>query len=151
MGNIFNEDFQDFIQSLNDYDVRYILVGGYSVILHGYQRTTGDMDVWIDRTAENYDKLKLAFLSFGMPVFDMTKENFLNHAEWDLFRFGKPPVSIDVMVKVKGLDFEECYNNAVIFEENGVQIKTIHLTNLVAAKKAAGRAKDINDLENLIP
>ncbi len=151
MGNIFNEDFQDFIRCLNDYDVRYILVGGYSVILHGYHRTTGDMDIWVDRKPENYDKLKMAFLNFGMQVFDMTKENFLNHPEWDLFKFGKPPVSIDIMVKVKGLDFEECYNNAVIFEENDVQIKTIHLTNLLAAKKAAGRAKDINDLENLIP
>jgi hypothetical protein len=81
----------------------------------------------------------------------MTRENFLNHSEWDLFRFGKPPVSIDIMIKVKGLDFEECYNNAVIFEENGIQVKTIHLSNLLTAKKASGRAKDINDLENLIP
>ena len=48
--NIFNQDFQDFILSLNQAKVRYLLVGGYSVVLHGYQRTTGDMDIWVDRT-----------------------------------------------------------------------------------------------------
>ena len=67
MGNIFKEDFRDFIQCLNNCDVRYILVGGFSVILHGYARTTGDMDVWVDRTLENYNRIKLAFLHFGMP------------------------------------------------------------------------------------
>ena len=61
MGNIFNSDFRDLIASLDTIDVRYILVGGYSVILHGYSRTTGDMDLWVERTAENYFKIKNAF------------------------------------------------------------------------------------------
>jgi len=150
MGNIFNDDFKDFIQHLNDQDVRYILVGGYSVILHGYSRTTGDMDIWVDRTSENYKKIKLAFLGFGMPVFDMTEDNFLNHPEWEVFTFGKPPSSIDIMIKVKGLDFNESYDQAVYFEEDGLQIRTIHFNNLINAKKASGRSKDLNDLENLI-
>ncbi len=151
MGNIFNEDFRDFIREFNSYNVKYILVGGYSVILHGYSRTTGDMDIWVDRTPENYNKIKLAFLNFGMPVFDMTEENFLNHPDWEVFKFGKPPASIDVMIKVKGLEFDECYNNAVFFEEDGLQIRTIQINNLIEAKKASGRPKDLNDLENLIP
>ena len=150
MGNIFNDDFKDFIQHLNDQDVRYILVGDYSVILHGYSRTTGDMDIWVDRTSENYKKIKLAFLGFGMPVFDMTEDNFLNHPEWEVFTFGKPPSSIDIMIKVKGLDFNESYDQAVYFEEDGLQIRTIHFNNLINAKKASGRSKDLNDLENLI-
>ena len=57
MGNIFNSDFRDFIAALNNNQVRYILVGGYSVILHGYSRTTGDMDLWVERTKENYLKI----------------------------------------------------------------------------------------------
>jgi hypothetical protein len=151
MGNIFKEDFRDFIQCLNDCDVRYILVGGFSVILHGYTRTTGDMDIWVDRTLENYNRIKLAFLHFGMPVFDMTEEKFLNHPNWDVFRFGRPPSAIDLMIRVKGLDFDECYDNSIFFNEDGLQIRTIHRTDLIAAKKATGRAKDINDLENLNP
>lgn len=107
------------------------------------------MDIWVDRTLENYHKIKLAFLNFGMPVFDMTEENFLSHPENDVFTFGTPPSSIDIMIKVKGLDFNECYSSAVFFEEDGLQIRTIHRNNLISAKKASGRAKDINDLENL--
>lgn len=151
MGNIFNDDFRDFIRSLNKCDVKYILIGGYSVILHGYTRTTGDMDIWVERTAENYSRLKAAFHDFGMPVFDMTENVFLNHPTWDVFTYGSPPSSIDIMVKVKGLIFEECYTNAIYFEEDGLPIKTIFIQDLINAKKASGRAKDINDLENLMP
>jgi len=53
MGNIFNEDFRDFIDALNKAEVKYILVGGFSVILHGYSRTTSDMDIWVERNLEN--------------------------------------------------------------------------------------------------
>ncbi|HEY4195173.1 MAG TPA: DUF6036 family nucleotidyltransferase [Mucilaginibacter sp.] len=151
MGNIFNEDFRDFIRQFNSYNVRYVLIGGYSVILHGYSRTTGDMDILVDRTPENYNRIKLAFLHFGMPVFDMTEENFLNHPQWEVFKFGKPPSSIDVMIKVKGLSFEECYNDSVFFEEEELQIRTINFNKLISAKRASGRSKDLNDLENLLP
>jgi hypothetical protein len=151
MGNIFNEDFRDFIHFFNECDVKYILVGGYSVILHGYSRTTGDMDLWVERTAENYQKIDTAFLSFGMPVFDMTEDAFLNNKNFDVFTFGNPPSSIDIMVAVKGLNFEECFSNAIYFEEDGLQIRTIFINDLINAKKASGRSKDLNDLENLIP
>lgn len=151
MGNIFNEDFRDFIQSLNGNGVKYILVGGYSVILHGYSRTTGDMDIWIERAAENYKKIAAAFLEFGMRVFDMTHDAFLNNKATDVFSFGRPPSSIDIMVEVKGMNFDDCYKQAVYFEEEGLTIRTIFLNDLINAKKASGRAKDIDDLENLAP
>ncbi len=77
MANIFNDDFRDFIESFNQHDVEYILVGGMAVILNGYIRTTGDMDVWVKKTAENYQRIVSAFRHFSMPVFDMTKEGFL--------------------------------------------------------------------------
>jgi len=149
MGNIFNDDFRDFIAALNHNKVRYILVGGFSVILHGYARTTGDMDIWVDRTPENYIRLKKAFGEFGMSVFDMTEQNFLHHTQWDVFTFGTPPVAIDIMVKVKGLDFNTCFDNAVVFEDGNLVIRTIHKNNLIQAKQSSGRPKDLNDLENL--
>jgi len=151
MGNIFNDDFRDFIDCFNKSNVKYILVGGYSVILHGYSRTTGDMDIWVERTRENYNNIKNAFLHFGMPVFDMTEDVFLNNQDLDVFVFGKPPSSIDIMVNVKGLNFDDCYKNAVYFEEDGLMIRTIYITDLINAKKASGRFKDMNDLENLNP
>lgn len=149
MGNIFNEDFRDFLSCFNRQEVRYILIGGFSVILHGHSRTTGDMDIWVDRTSDNYIKIKSAFLEFGMPVFDMTEENFLHHQNWDVFTFGLPPSAIDVMIKVKGLDFEACFQNSQMFEEDGLRIRTIHLNDLKTAKKASARPKDLDDLQNL--
>jgi hypothetical protein len=149
MGNIFNDDFRDFLKALNNQNVRYMLVGGFSVILHGYSRTTGDMDIWVERTSENYLHLKNAFEEFGMPVFDMTEQNFLHHPAWDVFTFGRPPVAIDIMVKVKGLDFDQSYQNSVVFEDDDLFIRTIHKDNLITAKKSAGRNKDLDDLENI--
>jgi hypothetical protein len=84
-----------------------------------------------------------------MPVFDMTEDNFLSHPNWDVFTFGIPPVAIDVMVKVKGLDFEQCFQKSVVFEDDGLKIRTIHKDNLIEAKKASGRSKDLDDLENI--
>ena len=150
MGNIFNPDFRDFISSLNNHGVKYILVGGYSVILHGYSRTTGDMDLWVERTEENYLNIKSAFENFGMPVFDMTKDNFLHHPIWDVFTFGIPPVAIDLMIKLEGFNFQEVYERAVIFNDDGLEIKVIHKNDLIEAKQKAGRSKDLNDLENLL-
>ena len=149
MANIFHEDFRDFLNALNKADVRYILVGGYSVVLHGYSRTTGDMDIWMERTSENYNRIIKAFQIFGMPLFDMTESNFLSHPIWDVFTFGTPPVAIDIMVKIEGLNFEDVFQKAVYFEDDDLKIRTINRNDLIAAKKIAGRAKDINDLENL--
>ena len=149
MSNIFNDDFRDFINELNIAEVKYILVGGFAVILNGYSRSTGDMDIWVDRTSENYKKIKLAFHNFEMPVFDMTEDNFLNHPIWDVFTFGVPPCAIDVMVNMKGLAFNDCYETAVNFEDEGIFIRTLFLDQLIQAKTAAARPKDFDDIENL--
>ena len=149
MGNIFNSDFRDFIAALNNNQVRYILVGGYSVILHGYSRTTGDMDLWVERSKDNYLKIKNAFEEFGMPFFDMTEENFLHHPNWDVFTFGVPPVAIDLMIGIEGFNFQEVFDRSIIFKDDELNIRVIHKNDLIAAKRKAGRSKDLDDLENL--
>jgi predicted nucleotidyltransferase len=149
MGNIFYDDFREFIQALNDNNVEYLLVGGYSVIYHGYARTTGDMDIWVNRTEANYKKIVIAFKQFKMPLFDMNEDNFLNHKTWDVFSYGTPPVCIDILVKVKGLQFDECYGVADVFEDDGLKIRTINYNHLLIAKKSSNRPKDIDDINNL--
>ena len=149
MGNIFNEDFTDFLNEINNNRVDYILVGGYSVIIHGYNRTTGDMDIWVRKTLDNYTKLVAAFQEFKMPVFDMSEINFLNNQEMDVFSFGRPPVSIDIMTAVKGVDFEESFSQAILAEVDEITVRVIHMNQLVQAKKAASRFKDLDDLDNL--
>jgi len=150
MGNLFNVDFQDFLRALRKYEVRYVLVGGYSVILHGYSRTTGDLDLWVEKSAENYERLVLAFRYFGMPTFDMTAHNFLHNPAMDVFTFGRPPVAIDIITELKGLDFAEAYLAANDVEHDGIVVRLIRYEHLLQAKKAAGRPRDQNDLENLI-
>ena len=149
MGNIFYQDFRDFIKTFNDNNVDYILIGGYSVILHGYSRTTGDMDIWVRRDTANYIKIEKAFHQFGLPLFDMTENNFLNHPIWDVFSFGTPPVCIDIMVKVKGLEFEECYNQSQLFKDDDLEVRVINYNHLIKAKTEANRPKDIDDINNL--
>ena len=149
MGNIFNQAFQDFIRALNEAKVRYVLVGGYAVILHGYNRTTGDLDIWLERTEENYTRLVSAFRIFNMPVFDMSLENFLNTSQYDVFTFGVPPVSIDIMLNVKGLDFKDALSLAEWKVIDDVNVNLIDLQSLIKAKKASGRHRDLDDIENI--
>ncbi len=150
--NIFNIDFQDFIEALNSADVKYILVGGYSVILHGYSRTTGDLDIWVEKTEDNYKAILIAFRRFGMPVFDMTLSNFIDNNNLNVFTFGRPPVAIDVITHVDGLEFNNAYQKAIDYEvdnQSKTKVKLIHLQDLINTKKATGRARDFNDIENL--
>lgn len=149
MEKILNKDFREFIQSFEKNNVEYILVGGFAVILHGYPRTTGDIDLWVNRTEDNYKKIEFAFLDFGMPLFDMTQDNFLHHKYWDVFTFGKSPVAIDIMVKVKGLEFETSFKNAVFFKDEDLNLRTLSKDDLIKAKLAVKRGKDLDDLENL--
>ena len=149
MGNIFNQDFREFIQALNNNHVKYILVGGYSVILHGHSRTTGDLDLWVEKSKNNYQLLVQAFADFGMSVFDMTESNFLNNLNFDVFTYGRPPVSIDIITSLKGCNFDDTYANALIIQIEDIDIRLIHLNDLIRAKKAANRPKDNDDIEHL--
>jgi predicted nucleotidyltransferase len=149
MSNLFNDDFRDFITSLNENDVEYLLVGGYAVIYHGYRRSTGDMDIWVHRTHSNYLKLTKAFAQFGLPTYDMTADNFLDGNKVDVFSFGRPPVSIDIITNLKGVEFEEAFTRSIFFDDDGLKTRVIHLNNLIQAKTASGRHKDLDDIEKL--
>jgi hypothetical protein len=149
MGNIFNQDFQDFIKALEQNKVKYVLVGDYSVILHGYSRTTGDLDIWVEKTKENFQLLTNAFLAFGMSMFDMTENNFLHNPNFDVFTFGRPPVSIDIITQLKGCIFENVYQNSSIVEVDNLLVRLIHINDLLQAKKSANRPKDNDDIQHL--
>ena len=107
MGNIFNPDFQEFLLALNKNEVKYVLVGGYSVIYHGFPRTTGDIDLFVEVSKNNYDKLAQAFEQFQMPLFDMTEESFLYQAHINVYTFGRPPVCIEILKEIGLFDLEK--------------------------------------------
>ncbi len=93
MHNIFESDFNDFIFALNLSKTEYVVVGGYAVLLHGYYRTTQDLDIWVNKTSANHLKLSKAFEIFGMLLFDMTLENFMSE-KFDVFSMGRSPKGI---------------------------------------------------------
>jgi len=149
MGYIFNPDFQEFLLALNKNEVNYVLVGGYSVIYHGFPRTTGDLDIFVEVSKSNYQKLVQAFEQFQMPIFDMTEDSFLHQTTINVYTFGKPPVCIEILKEITGFTFQEINNNALntVFEE--IPMKVIHRNDLKRNKQMIGRSKDLNDLENL--
>jgi predicted nucleotidyltransferase len=146
--NLFNEDFIDFLNYLNKNKVSYILVGGYAVVIRGYSRTTGDIDIWVEKNQENYLKLNKALVSFGLPSNAITLDSFLS-PEFDVFSIGKPPFAIEIMTAVKGLDYKQAFDTSTMETIDGIEIRVVHLNQLRQAKAAAGRHKDLNDLENL--
>lgn len=143
-----HEDFQDILNIFNEHKVRYIIVGGYAVIHHGYNRNTGDLDIWVDQTEENFELLKDAFSEFGLPTDAIQKEEFLNN-EMDVYTFGRPPVCIEILTRVKGLQFADTYKQAITVQINNVAVVMIDIRDLIAAKRAAGRYKDLDDIEHL--
>jgi hypothetical protein len=147
--DLLNQDFVEFLCSLHQQDVECILVGGYAVALHGYLRTTGDLDLWVRPTPENYRKLRRAFAQFGLPTDAISETAFVFSKDHDVFTFGRPPVAIDILTKVKGLDFEEAYQLAEILRVDNAPLRLLTLQHLKTAKKSAGRHKDLDDLEHL--
>lgn len=147
MANLFNDDFIDFLRAFNNQKVEHLLVGGYAVILHGYTRSTADMDVWVKRTSENYHRIKKAFIEFGAPIF--SEIDFLGDSK-DVWALGREPSKIEIMSQVKGLDFSESLAlcNKVKLED--FEVPYIHLNHLIKAKQAAGRFKDLADIEQLM-
>jgi len=146
MADLFNEDFLDFINALNKAEVEYILVGGYAVILHGYARSTADMDVWVNKTPVNYYKLKKAFQEFGSPIF--SERDFIE-SDLDVWGIGREPNRIEILNQLRGVTFEEAYPFCKIFIQDKIEVKYIHINHLIKAKQAAGRFKDKNDIDQL--
>ena len=142
-----NQDFKEFIQSLNDNAVRYLLVGGYAVALHGYPRYTKDLDVWVDGTAENATNILKALRQFGFGSLDLKEADFT--APDQVIQLGYPPNRIDLLTSLSGVEFSECYPSHVIAKIDGVSASFIDLENLKKNKKATGRHQDLADIENL--
>ena len=142
-----NQDFKEFIQSLNDNHVRYLVIGGYAVALHGYPRYTKDMDVWIHMSPDNAANMVRALEQFGFGSLNLQAADFLVPDQ--IIQLGYPPNRIDLITTPPGIDFEACYASRVEVAIENVTVNFIDLENLKKSKQAAGRLQDLADLENL--
>jgi len=144
---MFNQDFKEFIESLNANLVRYLIVGGYAVALHGHPRYTKDLDVWVECSRENAQALIRALAQFGMGSLGLSEEDFLNPDQ--VVQLGNPPNRIDILTSISGVEFSECYARRVEILLDGANVNFIDLEHLKQNKKASGRFQDLADLESL--
>lgn len=138
-------EFREFLALLNDHNVQYLLVGGYAVGFHGYVRYTKDLDIWVAISPENAANLADAIEAFaGSPV---DAERFLS--EKTLFRIGVPPIRIEVITQIDGVEFEQCYAQRDHRPLGDLTINVISLDDLRRNKHASARPQDLADLDNL--
>ncbi len=140
-------DFKEFLKLLNDHQVEYLLIGGYAVAYHGYPRATADMDIWIKVNPENAQKMESVLNQFGFRQSEISEQLFLTTGK--IIRLGVPPIRIEIATSISGIEFEKAYEERIEEEFDGVPVKIIDLIHLKANKKAAGRHKDLDDLQNL--
>jgi hypothetical protein len=140
-------DFKEFLSLLNANSVEYLIIGGYAVGYHGYPRATNDIDIWIAIHPENAHRMVKALREFGFNTPELSPELFLK--EQQIVRMGVPPMRIEVTTGISGVSFDECYAERVVDTLDGMEVNLISLHHLKTNKKASGRHKDLNDLENL--
>ena len=107
MANIFNNDFREFLQALNQQKVNYLLVGGYAVNAYGYSRFTGDLDIWIRISKENAKKMMKVVTEYPAPSGLFNEDDFLVDQPLAGNFFGKPPLRIDILNNIEGVNFED--------------------------------------------
>lgn len=140
-------DFKEFFRWFEEHGVEYLLVGGYAVGYHGYPRATMDLDVWIAATAENAGRVVAALTDFGFGG-DMLNESMFVVPD-QIIRMGLPPMRIEILTSIDGVEFAEAYRQRIDDELDGVPVRLISLHHLKQNKRAAGRPKDLADLAEL--
>jgi hypothetical protein len=141
--------FKQFISCLTTYHVEYMLVGGYAVILNGYVRGTGNMDVWVNPTVENRNKLILALINFGYQ-----------QEELEVIKQGDPLNSMRGMIEIESfhidiltlfdkVKFEDAIQQSSKFKIEDTEVSVINFEDLIATKIFSDRLKDKTDIEQL--
>jgi hypothetical protein len=146
--DVLDEGVLRFWELMNQQNVRYIMVGGFAVNLHGYARTTADMDVWIEDTPGNRRQLGFVLAGLGYPGLDM--EHFQFVPGWGSINIG-PGIQLDMMTEMKGVkaSFAECLAIASLADIEGLMVPFLHINQLIANKKAVNRPKDQLDVAAL--
>ena len=142
-----NADYADMLKGLNKAGVDYMLVCGWAVNMYGYIRATVDLDIWILADADNAKKVYAAVAEFGTPVSQMKPEEFAEYGM--IFQIGVAPCRVDIISKISGVSYADAVTRAVPKTIDGIPVRIISLEDLIANKKASGRAKDLADVEVL--
>jgi hypothetical protein len=127
--------------------VRFLVVGGYAVMKYSEPRFTKDLDLWIAVDATNAGAVFAALKEFGAPLSGLTAEDF--RQEGQVYQMGRPPLRVDILMSVDGVDFEAAWAKRLITRIAGTEVPFMAKDDLIRSKRAAGRPQDLMDLQNL--
>jgi len=142
-----NQDFLDLLRAFIDREVRFLIVGAYALAVHGRPRATGDLDLWVDPTPDNAARIMEALEAFGAPLQQVTADDFSRPGV--VFQMGLPPLRIDVLTALSGLTFAEAWPGRIQAAFGPLTVDVIGRDAFIKNKRAAGRARDLGDIEAL--
>ncbi len=144
---MFSQDFREFIELLIKNKAEYLVVGGYAVGIHGHPRYTGDLDIWLNATPLNAERILRSVNEFGFASFKLTQEDFTKPG--NVIQLGYPPLRIDLLTEIDGVTFEECFSNRKEVIIDDLTVNFIGYEDLLKNKKESGRPRDIDDIDHL--
>ena len=141
-----DRDLKDLLSALNGHGVRYVVVGSYALAVHAQPRATGDLDVLIDRSPDNAQRVFAALAEFGAPLGGCTPKDFEDVDS--IFQMGVSPIRVDILKRIEALDFETVWAASVPWTiDEEVPARYISEEHFVANKLAVGRLQDLADVE----
>ena len=141
-------DLKEFIELLNSHGVEYIIVGGHAVAFHGHPRFTGDIDFFVRITPENAQRLLAVLGDFGFGGVGITERDLLEPKR--IVQLGHPPNRIDLLTSISGVYFDSAWESRIESTMDDQPVMIIGWNDLLRNKKAAGRRKDLADVEKLL-
>ena len=142
-----NNDYKDILLALSNRKAKFLLVGAYAMAVHGYPRSTMDIDLWIMPDPENALLVLQALEDFGAPVEGLSQNDL--QKEGIIFQIGVAPRRIDILTSVDGLNFKEAFANSQTIEIDGIPVQVLSTIDLIKNKRSTGRTKDLADAESL--
>lgn len=147
--NLFTELHQQLIRKLIESGVDFIIIGGYSVIFHGYKRTTGDIDIWLKPDNENKQKLLPVLKYFNFDDSEISQVRNLDFTRHLVFSIGDEPEKMDFLTHINLVKYSDADDHKILADIDGLMIPFLHLNDLVLSKMNTGRQKDKADIEML--
>jgi len=139
-----NQDFRDLLAEFNACGVEYLVVGAHALAAHGFVRATKDLDVWVRPSTANAPRVLAALSAFGAPLHDLTDSDLATPGT--VFQIGVPPIRIDIITSVDGLDFEEAWAGRIQAPFADQTVALLSREDLIRNKRASGREQDLLDV-----
>ena len=139
------QDFRDLLSVLNAGGVEYIVVGAHALAAHGLIRATKDLDVWVRPEPRNAERIFAALKEFGAPLHGLTEADLV--ARDTVFQIGVPPLRIDILTGIEGVEFEAAWADRVQTRFGGEPAAILSRESLIRNKRAVGRPRDRLDVK----